>query len=56
MNDFYGQCLDKEVETRPEAAQLLQHPFMQQATPPEDFAQVVFQARQAAAAASPEPY
>jgi serine/threonine protein kinase len=48
LNDFYAKCLDKEVETRPDASQLLSHPFLQYACPPEEFAPIIFQAREAA--------
>jgi len=49
LNDFYGKCLDKDVENRPEAAQLLAHPFLRHACEPADFAPAVAAARQAAA-------
>src|SRR3546814_16777058 len=28
LNDFYGKCLDKDVDLRPEATQILAHPFL----------------------------
>jgi len=47
--DFYNKCLDKEVDKRPGADDLLEHPFLKKACEPEYFAPVITQARNAAA-------
>jgi len=47
--DFYNKCLDKEVDKRPGADELLEHPFLKKACEPEHFAPVITQARNAAA-------
>jgi len=36
FNDFFGKCLDKDVEKRPTAETLLKHPFMNRAADPRD--------------------
>jgi len=46
--DFYNQCLEKDVEKRPGADELLEHPFLKKACEPERFAPVISQARNAA--------
>jgi len=32
FHDFYNKCIDVHVETRPDAATLLEHPFLKQAS------------------------
>eukprot|EP01125_Pyxidicula_operculata_P016771 TRINITY_DN57_c0_g2_i1.p1 TRINITY_DN57_c0_g2~~TRINITY_DN57_c0_g2_i1.p1 ORF type:complete len:492 (-),score=114.93 TRINITY_DN57_c0_g2_i1:177-1652(-) len=46
---FYSECLEKDVEKRPEAADLLSHPFLQLACQPEEFVPVIRAARESAA-------
>jgi len=48
--DFYGKCLEKDVEKRPSAVDLLEHPFLTLTCPPNDFAPIIEEARQAATA------
>jgi len=45
--DFLTKCLEKEVEQRPEAEQLLQHPWMQTVCAPADIVALVQRARAA---------
>ena len=45
FRDFYGKCLEKEVEKRPEANELLKHPFLQMACPPSGLAPSVIQVK-----------
>jgi len=48
LRSFFSLCLDKEVEKRPSAEELLQHPFLEHACEPEEFAQLIGLAREAA--------
>jgi len=45
FNEFFNLCIEKDVEKRPTADQLLKHPFLKHACEPKDFAQVVKQSR-----------
>jgi len=45
---FYNQCLEKDVEKRPGADELLEHPFLRMACSPDHFAPVISTARSAA--------
>lgn len=45
FRDFYNKCLEKEVEKRPEAIELLEHPFLKKATPPAGLAPAVIQVK-----------
>lgn len=45
FRDFYNQCLEKEVEKRPEATELLSHAFLAKATPPAGLAPAVIQVK-----------
>jgi hypothetical protein len=47
FHDFFQKCLDVNVQTRPEAVELLKHPFMQKACAPEVFKPVIQAARDA---------
>lgn len=47
FQDFFQKCLDVNVQTRPEAAELLRHPFMTKACAPEVFKPVIQLARDA---------
>jgi len=44
--DFYNKCLEKDVDKRPGAEALLQHPFLQHSCTPEEFAPIIAQARE----------
>jgi len=46
--DFFNKCLDKEVESRPSAAQLLEHKFLTTACSDRDFSPIIKEAREAA--------
>jgi len=48
--DFYDKCLEKDVENRLGADELLEHPFLSKTCEPEHFAPVISQARAAASA------
>jgi len=48
LNDFYGKCLEKDVEKRPDAETLLSHPFLNNACSPSEFAPIIAEAREAA--------
>jgi len=48
--DFYGKCLEKDVEKRPSAAQLLEHPFLKGSCSALNFAPIIEEARKAACA------
>lgn len=50
LNDFFKKCIEKDVDLRPDGPQLLTHPFLTFACSPEEFAPVIAQAREAAAA------
>jgi len=47
FHDFFQKCLDVNVQTRPEAADLLRHPFLLRACAPEVFKPVIQAARDA---------
>jgi serine/threonine protein kinase len=49
--DFYDKCLEKDVDKRPEADYLLEHPFLRRACEHSHFAPVIAEARAAAASA-----
>lgn len=55
MKDFVRRCLDKEPETRPEAADLLKHPFLRRACGPADISRVCREAKRAKEKASQLP-
>jgi protein-serine/threonine kinase len=46
FRDFYDKCLEKDVEKRPEAAELLAHPFLQRACPPSELGPTVSAAKE----------
>jgi len=46
--DFYSKCLEKEVDKRPGAQELLEHPYLQSACSAADFAPIIEEARTAA--------
>jgi len=46
FNDFFSKCLEKEVDKRPEANELLKHPFIATACDARDFAPIIVQAKQ----------
>jgi len=48
--DFYSKCLEKEVDKRPSAATLLEHPYLQTSCSAVEFAPIIEEARQAACA------
>jgi len=48
LRDFYNRSLDKDVDLRPDANQLLQHPFLSKSCAPQEFAPLIEQARRAA--------
>lgn len=41
LNDFFSKCLEKDVEKRPSADELLKHPFIMRACSPKELAPVV---------------
>jgi len=41
LNDFFNKCLEKDVEKRPEANELLKHPFMMRACPGKDLIPII---------------
>jgi len=47
FHDFLQKCLDVKVQTRPEAAELLRHPFLQKAGTAEDFKPLIRAAKEA---------
>jgi hypothetical protein len=47
--DFYNKCLEKDVDKRPGADDLLDHPFLAKACEPSHFAPIITEARAAAA-------
>mmetsp|Transcript_20370 Transcript_20370/g.34761 ORF Transcript_20370/g.34761 Transcript_20370/m.34761 type:complete len:488 (-) Transcript_20370:14-1477(-) len=48
MTQFLSQCLEKEVDQRPEAEQLLQHPWFQNVCHPNEIVDLVARAKDAA--------
>jgi len=55
FKDFVRRCLDKEPETRPEAADLLKHPFLRKCCPPNELVQLTLSAKRAKEKASQLP-
>lgn len=53
FQDFIAKCLTKEVADRPEADELVAHPFLQTACKPEEFVSVINEAKVAKEQASP---
>jgi len=47
MKDFVRQCLKKEVEERPDATELLKHPWMKKACTNSELKPIVEAARKA---------
>jgi serine/threonine protein kinase len=47
FQDFFAKCLDVNVQTRPEALELLQHPLLAKACSPEQFKPIIQAARDA---------
>jgi hypothetical protein len=47
LREFCSRCLEKDVETRPDSNQLLQHPFLRKACTPQEFAPLIEQAKRA---------
>jgi len=47
FHDFFAKCLDVNVQTRPEAADLLRHPFMAKACEADGFKGIIAAARAA---------
>lgn len=45
FQDFVAQCLDKDSDKRPDAAQLLKHPFLKTACKPTDLSPLIEQAK-----------
>jgi len=45
FRSFVAQCLNKEVEDRPDGVALLKHPFLQKFCPPNDLVRVIDDAR-----------
>jgi hypothetical protein len=46
FHDFYNKCVDIKVETRPDAATLLEHPFLKHSCTPEEMVPLIKQARE----------
>lgn len=46
FRDFYDKCLEKDVESRPDAEGLLNHPFLKTACPKEELAPVIIEAKE----------
>jgi len=46
--NFYNKCIEKDVDKRPSADELLQHPFLKHACTPEEFSPIIKQAKAAA--------
>jgi len=49
FKDYLAKCLEVDVEKRPDAAQLLQHPFFTKAEPLKSLTPLIKAAREAAA-------
>jgi len=49
LREFYSRCLEKDVDVRPDANDLLVHPFLRKSCTPEEFAPLIEQARRGAA-------
>jgi hypothetical protein len=47
FHDFFSKCLDVNVQTRPEASELLKHPFMSRACESDGFKPIIAAARDA---------
>jgi len=48
LRDFYGRCVEKDVELRPDSNELLTYPYLKIACRPEEFAPIIELARRAA--------
>jgi len=48
LREFCNRCIEKDVESRPESNELLQHPFLRKACKPEEFAPLIEQAKRSA--------
>jgi len=48
LREFCSRCIEKDVESRPECNELLQHPFLRKSCRPEEFAPLIEQAKRAA--------
>ena len=44
--DFYNKCVDIRVDSRPDAATLLEHPFLKKACDPAGFASYIVKAKE----------
>jgi serine/threonine protein kinase len=47
LRDFLNRCIEKDVENRPEANEILSHPFLRKACQPHEFSTLIDQARKA---------
>jgi len=58
MKNFLSKCLEKDPEARPDATEMLKHPFMKKACNPSELGMIAKQAKQAKQNASklPEVY
>eukprot|EP01103_Thecamoeba_quadrilineata_P006148 TRINITY_DN15873_c0_g1_i1.p1 TRINITY_DN15873_c0_g1~~TRINITY_DN15873_c0_g1_i1.p1 ORF type:complete len:393 (-),score=107.42 TRINITY_DN15873_c0_g1_i1:76-1254(-) len=45
FHDFVAQCLNKDVDRRPSATEMLKHPFLKTACKPSEFAPIIEQAK-----------
>jgi hypothetical protein len=45
--DFYAKCLEKDADKRPDANELLRHPFLKKACPPAELGPLILRAREA---------
>jgi len=46
LNEYVNKCLDKDPEKRPDANELLKHPFIRRSCMPRDFSSVIVSAKQ----------
>jgi len=58
MKNFLSKCLEKDPEARPDANEMLKHPFLKKACNPNELGMIAKQAKQAKQNASklPEVY